>query len=133
MKALKVFFVLFVVYVGIVVLFESLLGYFQPVAGSTMVVTTFDDNGRAFPRVVQRLESDNQLYVAVNHWPRAWYRRILRNPTVQITYGGSTGSYRAVQLTGADFDRVNSENSLPLLFRIVTGFPPRHLFRLESG
>jgi len=130
-KALKVLLALLVVYVTIVVLFESLLGYFQPEAGTTMVITTFEQDGTSHPRVVARLEMGEQLYVAVNHWPRAWYRRMQRNPVVQITFDGRTGDYRAVQLAGADYDRVNAEHGLPFVFRLLTGFPPRHLFRLD--
>jgi len=131
MKALKVFVVVLVVYVFIVVAFESLLGYFQPAAGATMVITTFEQDGTSHQRVVARLETGEQLYVAVNHWPRAWYRRIQRNPAVQITFEGRSGDYRAVKLAGAQYDRVNSEHGLPFVFRLLTGFPRRHLFRLE--
>jgi len=131
MKALKVFVVVLVVYVFIVVAFESLLGYFQPAAGATMVITTFEQDGTSHQRVVARLETGEQLYVAVNHWPRAWYRRIQRNPAVQITFEGRSGDYRAVKLAGAHYDRVNSEHGLPFVFRLLTGFPRRHLFRLE--
>jgi hypothetical protein len=131
MKALKIVIVLLVLYVAVVVLFESLLGYFQPEAGTTMTISTFEQDGAAHDRVVARLEVDGQLYVAVNHWPRAWYRRMLRNPVVRISYDNTAGDYRAVQLAGADYDRVNSRHGLPFVFRLLTGFPPRHLFRLE--
>jgi len=71
MKTLKIAALVVLVYVGIVVAFESLIGYFQPTAGSTLVITTFDGDGTPHDRVVSRLESDGQLYVAANHWPRA--------------------------------------------------------------
>ena len=131
MKVLKTAVVLLVIYVAIVATFESLLGYFQPEATTTMVITTFELDGTSHPRVVARLETGNQLFVAVNHWPRAWYRRMLRNPAVQISFEGTTGDYQAVQLTGAEYDRVNTEHSLTFMFRLLTGFPPRHLFRLD--
>ena len=131
MRALKILVILLVVYVAIVVIFESLLGYFQPAAGTTMVITTYEQDGTSHQRVVARLEIGEQLYVAVNHWPRAWYRRLQRNPAVQISYQDRTDDYRAVQLAGAEYDRVNTEHRLPFVFRILTGFPPRHLFRLD--
>ena len=45
MKLLKIAAIAVLVYVGIVVAFESLIGYFQPADGSTLVITTFDGNG----------------------------------------------------------------------------------------
>lgn len=131
MKAVKIVAIAVLVYAGVVVIFESLLGYFQPAGGSTLVITTFDDEGTAHDRVVSRLESAGQLYVAANHWPRAWYRRALANPEVQVTQGGDRSDYRAVPVAGAEHERVDAENRLPVVFRILTGFPPRYFVRLE--
>ena len=94
MKTLKIIAIVVLVYVGIVVAFESLLGYFQPESGSTLVITTFDGDGTRHDRVVSRLESEGQIYVAANHWPRAWYRRALENPEVQVTLAGEKGDYQ---------------------------------------
>ena len=131
MKALKTIAIVALVYVGIVVVFESLIGYFQPASGSTLVITTFDADGTPHDRVVSRLESDDQLYVAANHWPRAWYDRALQNPEVQVTQEGEKADYRAVPVTGGEHDRVDSDNSLGVIFRILTGFPPRYFVRLD--
>jgi hypothetical protein len=131
MKALKIAAIAVLVYVGIVVAFESLIGYFQPTDGSTLVITTFDQDGTPHERVVSRLESDGKLYVAANHWPRAWYNRALENPEVQITVDGEKKDNRAVPVTGAEHDRVDGENSLGVGFRILTGFPPRYFVRLD--
>ncbi len=131
MKALKIVAIVVLVYVGIVVAFESMIGYFQPAGGSTLVITTFDGDRTAHDRVVSRLESDGQLYVAANHWPRAWYNRALENPEVRVTQDGEMGDYRAVPVTGTEHDRVDDENSLPVGFRILTGFPPRYFVRLD--
>ncbi len=131
MKGLKYLGILVLVYVGIVVAFESLIGIFQPQAGSTLVITTFDDDGSPHDRVLARLETDDQLYVAANHWPRAWYERALENPEVQITIEGEKGDYRAVPVGSEEYARVDDENALPLPFRIVTGFPPRTILRLD--
>ncbi len=131
MKALKIVTIVLLAYVGIVVAFESLIGYFQPTAGAILVITTFEGDGTPHDRVVSRLESDGQLYVAANHWPRAWYNRALENPELQATLGGEKGDYRAVPVTGVEHDRVDDENSLGVVFRILTGFPPRYLVRLD--
>jgi len=131
MKALKIVATIVLVYLGIVVAFESLIGYFQPTAGSTLVITTFDADGTPHDRVVSRLESSGQLYVAANHWPRAWYNRALENPEVHASLDGQKGDYRAVPVTGVEHDRVDSENSLGVGFRILTGFPPRYFLRLD--
>jgi hypothetical protein len=131
MKALRIGAIVVLVYGGIVVAFESLIGSLQPAGGSTLVITTFDGDGTPNDRVVSRLESDGQLYVAANHWPRAWYKRALENPDVQITLNGGKGDYRAVPVSGAEHDRVDSENSLGVFFRILTGFPPRYFVRLD--
>ena len=127
----KILLIVGLVYVGIVTAFESLLGYFQPADASTMVITTFDEQGQSADRVVARLESNGELYVAANHWPRAWYYSALERDEVTITLNGATQGYRAVLLTGAEHERVDAQHALPLSFRILTGFPPRYLMRLE--
>ena len=132
MKALKIVAVLVVIYVGIVVAFESLIGFFQPAGEKTLVITTVDAGGAAHDRVVARLESDGKLYVAANHWPRAWYRRALANPEVSVTLDGAKGDYRAVPVSGEEHARVDADNRLPVVFRILTGFPPRYFLRLDS-
>jgi len=131
MKALKIAAIVALVYVGIVTAFESLLGYLQPTGGSALVITTFDRDGTPHDRVVSRIRTDGHLYVAANQWPRAWYRRALTNPNVQITMGGEKRDYRAVPVTGAEHERVDRARHLGMGVRILTGFPPRHFLRLE--
>jgi hypothetical protein len=131
MKALKIVVIVALVYVGIVVAFESLIGYLQPSSEATLVITTFAGDGTPHERVVSRLESDGRLYVAANHWPRAWYERALANPEVQATLDGEKRDYRAVPVTGAEHDRVDGEHGLPAFFRVLTGFPPRYFVRLD--
>jgi hypothetical protein len=131
MKALKIAMIAILVYVGVVIAFESMIGVFQPEAGSTLVITTFDADGSAHERVVSRLDSNGQLYVAANHWPRAWYERALENPDVQVTLDGETAAYQAVPVVGSEHDRVDTDNRLPAFFRVLTGFPPRYFVRLD--
>jgi hypothetical protein len=131
MKALKIAAIVLVVYVGIVAAFESMIGVLQPKSGAVLVITTFDEAKAPYDRVVSRLESDGQLYVAANHWPRAWYERALENPEVQVTIDGEKRDYRAVPVTGPEHDRVDGTHPLPAVFRVLTGFPPRYFVRLE--
>ena len=81
MRAVRIIAILVLVYAGLVVAFESLLGYYQPSSQGTIVITTTDADGETHDRVVSRLDSDGQLYVAANHWPRAWYNQALANRT----------------------------------------------------
>ena len=131
MPALKRIVLLVLIYIGIIATFESLLGYFQPSGQSTLVITTADEDGTRHDRVLARLQSNGQLFVAVNHWPRAWYGRALENPSVQVAVNGVTGAYMAVPVSDEEHDRVNREHSLGVVFRILTGFPPRYFLRLD--
>lgn len=131
MKALKIVGIVLLVWVAVVVAFESLLGWFQPEAGTTLVITTFEEDGTPHERVVSRLESEGELYVAANHWPRAWYRRALDNPRVEVRDDGEERAYRAVPVSGAEHERVQAEHPLGPVFRVLTGFPPRYFLRLD--
>ncbi|MEX0964929.1 MAG: nitroreductase/quinone reductase family protein [Pseudohongiellaceae bacterium] len=132
-KPIKIIFLVLFSYVFLVILFESTLGYFQPENASTLQISTLDSNGELSPRIVARLESGGQLYVAANHWPRAWYREALANPRVQIDSASEQGSYTAVPVEGEEHERVDTDNSLGLVFRILTGFPPRYFLRLDPA
>jgi hypothetical protein len=131
MKAAKLLLFVIIGYAGIVVAFESLIGYFQPASERTLVIITTDQAGNTSDRVVSRLESGGQLYVAANHWPRAWYEQALAHPEVQIAMEGEPAPYQAVPVTGAERDRVEADHGLGLVFRILTGFPPRTFLRLD--
>ena len=132
MKVLKIFGILLGVYVGIVVIFESLLGYFQPTDESTLVITVTEADASRRDRVLTSIESDGNLYVAVNHWPRAWYHAVQAHPEVTVTFRGDVGAYRAVEVTPEEHDRLdNVVQPLPFLIRFLTGFPPRYFVRLE--
>ncbi len=138
MKIVKGIVIAFLAYIAIVATFESLIGFFQPANQSTLVFSVLDENGDSGDRVLARLESDNKLYVAVNHWPRAWYKKALANPNVHVTLGeknGTRGAYRAIPVVAgsSEYERVNGDNSLGVFFRILTGFPPRYFLRLEPA
>lgn len=121
-----------VVYVGIVIAFETLIGVFQPQSEETMVVSNAATGDAALNRVLTRIESDGQLYAAVNHWPRAWYRKVLENPEVRIAIGDEVAAYRAVGVSDpAEIDRLQAARPAPIVFKILTGFPPRKFVRFE--
>jgi hypothetical protein len=118
------------VYVGIVIAFESLIGFFQPGGEETLVITT-EDNGVTNDRVLARLETGGKIYVAANHWPRAWYEQALDNPKVEVTMNGKTSAYLAVPVSDSEHDRLGVEHDTGVFFRILTGFPPRYFLRLD--
>ena len=129
-KVGKVILLLLVVYAGVVATFESLLGYFQPENQATLVITTFDAAGAAADRVLVRIEHEEQLYVAVNHWPRRWFHRLLDNDQVRVRFDGTDQRYRATALTPDEARVIDAVRPLSLGFRMLTGFPPRYFVRL---
>ncbi len=133
MKAVKILGIVVVLYILVIVLFESLLGYFQPAGGSTLVITTTASDGGTSDRVLQRVEDDGTLYVSANHWPRAWYHDALDNANVLVALNGDTekAPYLAVPVQGAEHDRLSTDHAHGLGFRILTGFPPRYFLRLD--
>ena len=121
---------LLVIYIGLVILFESWLGYSQPTNSNSLIITTLD-SGEPKERVLSAVNNDGKLYVSANHWPRAWYRQALTNPNVKALYKGEKNSYLAVPVEGEEHDRLMREHAHPLTFRILTGFPPRYFIRLD--
>ena len=132
MRFAKTITIVFLVYVGVVAAFESLLRYFQPRPEGTIVITTTNEEGEPRRTVVSRLETDGKLYVAANHWPRVWYTQALEDPEVRVTTNGETRDYVAVPVTGEEYDRVNEDHGRALAFKVLTGFPPRRILRLDS-
>jgi len=133
MKIVKWIAIVLLIYVAIIATFESLIGFFQPANQSTLVISVVDADGNEADRVVARLQSDGKLYVAANHWPRAWYEKALANPKVHVTLDGEKRAYLAVPVVSgsSEHERVNGDNRLGVSFRILTGFPPRYFLRLE--
>ena len=122
---------LVIAYASVVILFESLLGYYQPQSDETLTITTTNSAGEENDRVLSRIIANEQLYVAANHWPRAWYRQTLANPEVTVTLDGKTKAYTAVAVAGNEHEQVDQTSPLPLAFRALTGFPPRYFVRLD--
>lgn len=139
MKVVKLLAIVLAIYLGAVVAFESLVGIMgrrqanrgiQP-GESWLVITTTDEDGSRKNTVVAGVESDGQLYVAANHWPRAWYDRAIENPAVEITREGEKIACRAVPVAGAERARIARDYRLPWVIRLLTGFPPRSFLRLD--
>jgi hypothetical protein len=124
---------LVIAYASVVILFESLLGFYQPQSEATLTITTTNNAGEQKDRVLSRIVANERLYVAANHWPRAWYRQTLANPEVVVTLDGESNAYKAVAVEGNEHDQVDSSSPLPFTFRLLTGFPPRYFIRLDPS
>ena len=133
MRIGKIVGIILLIYVAIVVIFESLLGYYQPSPDGTIVITTTNTDGVNADRVLANFSVAGTLYVAANHWPRAWYRQATTNPRMNVSYEGEKIEYRVIPVEGEEHGRVDSEHSLGLVFRILTGFPPRYFVRLDRN
>ena len=118
-------------YAFLVLVFESLLGAFQPANQSTLVITTTDADGARHERVLTRLDQGGALYVAANHWPRRWYRQALANPEVQIDLGEGAAPYRAEPVGRDERETLQREHGLGVGFRVLVGFAPRKFLRLD--
>ncbi len=104
---------------------------FQPEIGTTIVLSTTDADGTSHERVLSPIDHDGQLFVAANHWPRAWYHRALENTNVRVTRGGHTADYRAVPVSEEERERLLDESGFPRVAYLFTGFAPRQFLRLE--
>ena len=127
----KVLLIVLAIYIGIVVIFESWLGYSQPQGEGMVIINTTSDEGATSRRVVSLLNSNDSLYIARNHWPKRWYDQALANPEISVESSGMTKNYLAVPVTGDEYNQVDSDNPLPTFFRFLTGFPPRYFIRLD--
>jgi hypothetical protein len=114
--------------------FEWRLGRDQPQGATSLVIGTTNDDGSIHERVLSRLKDDDgSLYVAVNHWPRAWYRQALANPQVEITMDGETRDFTAVPVEGEQHDYLMERFPLRFSSRLQMGFAPRYFLYLEPA
>jgi len=132
-KSLKIVLILIGLYAASVALFESMLGYFQPENQATLVVTTFDAADVGADRVLVRIEHEGELFVAVNHWPRQWYGRLLDNDQVRVRFEDVDAGYTASKVPEAEQAALDTARPLGLGFRVLTGFPPRYFVRLTPN
>lgn len=128
----KILIGLLIGYVGLVVAFESLIGFLQPEQGNVLTITTTGEDGTANDRVLAMLDDGGTIYVSANHWPRAWYEEALANPEVGVSIAGARGDYLAVPIDEVDeWERLDALFAHPFLFKFITGFPPRLFLRLD--
>ena len=118
-------------YAGLVVVFETGLGVFQPATGDTIVITTTDADGVSNDRVLGRDFASGTHYASANHWPRAWYNNALKNSRVQVTMDGTTADYVAVPVDDEEHERVAAEIGNGIAFKIMVGFAPQRFLRLD--
>ena len=130
-SGLKIGLGLALAYIAVVIGFETWLGISQPSSRRSLVITTSAQDGSKNARVLSALETDGRLYVSANHWPRAWYRQALENPAIEVEYLGRRGPYQAVAISGQEVLEVAAQHPHSLMFRILTGFPPRFFVRLD--
>ena len=111
----------------------AIVAVFQPenIGVETIVLTTTDADGESHERVLSPIDYDGRLFVAANHWPRAWYRRALENPDVRVTRNGETTDYRAVAVSEEERERLLDESGFPLVAYVFTGFAPRQFLELD--
>ena len=121
----------FLAYVGLVVVFETMLGVLQPDTGETIVITTTDADGVSTDRVLGRDFAGGRHYASANHWPRAWYNNALENPRVRVTMDGTTADYIAVPVDDAEHERVAAEIGNGIVFKMLVGFAPQRFLRLD--
>ena len=126
-------------YVALVVAFECFVGVMGSrhaargvdASDAEVALETTDAAGAPFATIVAAVELEGALYVAANHWPRAWYRRALTAPDLWLTRGGERRPVRAVAVSGEERRRIAREYALPFFLRALTGFPPREFLRLD--
>ena len=106
---------------------------FQPenIGGETIFLTTTGADGESHERVVSPIDYEGWLFVAANHWPRAWYHRALENPQVSVTRNGEATDYRAVPVSEEERARLLDESGFPPVAYFFTGFAPRQFLRLD--
>lgn len=75
---------------------DGMIALFQPSAGTTGVLRTFDEQGEPHERVLSLLDDGGTLWVESGHHFRGWYHRLRRNPNVELVRDGRTQAYRAV-------------------------------------
>ena len=133
----KVAGIVLTIYVLFVIVFEAgYLGWAQPSFADNgipmMVLTTTGDAGDAHSRVLAQFYTNGALYASAHHWPRGWFKRAMANPAVEVEIDGIRNRYRAIRVTGGEFDRVAADHPLPLFVRFLMGFPPeRDILRLD--
>ncbi len=96
MKIIRIVAIVFGVYVALGLIIDGAIGYFQPQSGTTAVLRTFDEEGKAHDTVLSLLDDGGTFWVESGHWFRGWYHRVRSNPDVELTREGERAPYTAV-------------------------------------
>ncbi len=96
MRVVRIGAIVLGVYVGLGLLLDGAIGYFQPQSGTTAVLRTFDESGEPRDTVLGLLDDEGQLWVESGHWFRGWYHRAVANPEIELVREGRTTAYLAV-------------------------------------
>lgn len=132
MKYLKYLYFLPLVYLAVVVLFETSLILVQPEFEQTMRLNYVSPAGERVEKIVVQLNSGGNLYASANHWPRKWYRDVLLNPNVNIIIDSVEVPYVVTRVTDKEeYERVDTDHRHGLGFRLLTGFAPREIVRFD--
>ena len=138
MKIRKWFVIALGAYVGYVLIFETIfLGYLQPTFDRrgipTLNIITQNSIGKLSKRRLAWFQSsEGHIYVSAHHWTRGWYNELLENPQVQVEIGNTVSPRTAITIHGEEYDKISTEYSIPLIVRLLMGFPPkRDIVRLE--
>lgn len=119
------------IYIGVVLLAEVLAWRLQPSMTGGVTLRIEDRNGATIERVVYGHVQDDTLYVSSNHWFRSWYRALRRMDELEVVRDGDTQRYRAVEVIGDERARVLESYTMGFPLRLLCGFAPRRLLRLE--
>ncbi len=137
MKIIRIAAIIIGIYVALGLALDGAIGYFQPQAGTTAVLRTFDEAGNPQETVLSLLDDDGTLWVESGHWFRGWYHRLLVNPEVELVRGGEVGAYRAVPVdTPEALERVTKlmgkgESAGYYVGRVMLLFAPIKPVRLD--
>ena len=125
--------ILAAIYIGSVINYEVNLGWNQPMRGNSIIIATYDDEDVRHERVLSLREMDSVMYVSANHWPRAWYRQALANPSVEVKLANAQGfaNFTAVPLESSEEERVRERFRPGFRAQLRMGCAPREYLRLD--
>ena len=122
----------FASYVALVVSLESFVGLVQFEARKSLEIITRNEDDEDRSRMVFRFEHDGRIYASAHHWPRRWYEDAVAQGRIDAVIDGTRATYRSVAIEDPrEFERLEAAFPLPLVFRFLTGLPPRSFLRLD--
>ena len=120
-------------YVLIVLATEALVWRVQPSMEGAITLVIQTGAGSHIQRTVYGHTYDGKLYVSSNHWFRSWYRAALANPKIAVGDESQTQPYTVHAVLGEEHARVLQSYDMGFFLRLLCGFAPRKLLRLEPA